>query len=128
MADKFDPYGDFDHIVAIPLDEAILKVKLYLQERSVAEKATHEEIRNGTSSVEKRKLQMEEWLIKKEEAELLLFRSIDQHNETSIRCGFVREDSSYHPVYEVTDRCEPSSVVYLQSPTKRYKYNLEVGK
>lgn len=128
MADKFEPYGEFDHVVAVPLEQAIANFKMHLRITADENRKTSEEIRSKVSTVESRKAQMEIYLKRKEEAELCLFRSIEAHNETSIRCGFVKEDSKYHPVYEITGRCEPSNIVYLQSPTKRYKYVLEQGK
>lgn len=49
------------------------------------------------------------------------------------RCGFVREkdelapEGEYRPIYPLVDRLgfEPIKVVYLDSPTKRYKYVLQ---
>lgn len=43
------------------------------------------------------------------------------------RVGFIRTDGEYCPVFTIADRpgYEPSKIVYLDSPSKRYIYELK---
>ena len=76
MADQFEPYGDFDYIVAVPVKDAISKFKSHLKiTRNESLKRT-KDLKAGISTVETRKKEMEIFLKRKEEAELLLFRTI----------------------------------------------------
>lgn len=80
MADQFEPYGDFDYIVAVPVKDAIANFKQHLRISYDERQKLTEDLRAGISNVEARKKQMEIFLKRKEEAELLLFRSIaDEH-------------------------------------------------
>lgn len=80
MADQFEPYGDFDYIVAVPVKDAIANFKQHLRISYDERQKLTEDLRAGISNVEARKKQMDIFLKRKEEAELLLFRSIaDEH-------------------------------------------------
>jgi len=80
MADQFEPYGDFDYIVAVSVEDAIANFKQHLRISYDERQKLTEDLRAGISNVETRKKQMEIFLKRKEEAELLLFRSIaDEH-------------------------------------------------
>ena len=80
MADQFDTYGDFDYIVAVSVENAIANFKQHLCTSYHEHQKLTQDLRAGISNVETRKKQMEIFLKRKEEAELLLFRSIaDEH-------------------------------------------------
>lgn len=76
MADQFEPYGDFDYIVAVPVEDAVANFKQHLRISYDERQKFTEDLRAGISTVETRKIEREIYLKRKEEAELLLFRSI----------------------------------------------------
>ena len=76
MADQFEPYGDFDYIVAVSVEEAIANFKKHLSTTRSEVQKFSQDLRAGISTVETRKIEREIYLKRKEEAELLLFRSI----------------------------------------------------
>jgi len=76
MADQFEPYGDFDYIVAVPVKDAIANFKKHLSITHSEVQKLSKDLRAGISNVETRKIEREIYLKRKEEAELLLFRSI----------------------------------------------------
>ena len=76
MADQFEPYGDFDYVVAVPVEEAIANFKKHLSITHSEVQKLSQDLRAGITTVETRKIEREIYLKRKEEAELLLFRSI----------------------------------------------------
>ena len=83
-ADIFDVYGEHPHVHPTSLEQAVAEFReLWTTELRKYQRKTAKDLRDGTSSVKSRAADRKAWMVRVEETQLRLFRSIMASAEVS---------------------------------------------